>query len=106
MFEKKGVILTSLKTGTSLDDAETDGIEVGAKEEESNQLLEFTTDPGELAIVQQGMTGLGYKIEEAKVVYIPQTTAQLSPLESGALTKLVNSLQEMSIVMGVHHNAE
>ena len=28
MFEKKGVILTSLKAGTSLDDAETDGIEV------------------------------------------------------------------------------
>ena len=28
MFEKKGVILTSLKTGASLDDAETDGIEV------------------------------------------------------------------------------
>ena len=94
-----------------------------ANEEESDQLLEFTTDPGELAIVQQGMTGLGYKIEEvnfvhllltdyklsafqAKVVYIPQTSAQLSPLESGALTKLVNSLQEMSIVMGVHHNAE
>ena len=28
MFEKKGVILTSLKTGASLDDAESDGIEV------------------------------------------------------------------------------
>jgi len=112
MFEKKGVILTSLKAGASLDDAETDGIEVGAEEvvlaneEESDQLLEFTTDPGEMAIVQQGMTGLGYKIEEAKVVYIPQTTAQLSPLESGALTRLVNSLEELSIVMGVHHNAE
>ena len=70
MFEKKGVILTSLKTGASLDDAETDGIEVGAEEvvlaneEESDQLLQFTTDPGELAIVQQGMADLGYKIEE------------------------------------------
>ena len=28
MFDKKGVILTTLKTGSSLDDAETDGIEV------------------------------------------------------------------------------
>ena len=70
MFEKKGVILTSLKTGASLDDAETDGIEVGAEEvvlaneEESDQLLQFTTDPGELVIVQQGMADLGYKIEE------------------------------------------
>jgi len=112
MFEKKGVILTSLKTGASLDDAETDGIEVGAEEvvfaneEESDQLLQFTTDPGELAMVQQGMTGLGYKIEEARVVYVPQTTVQLAPLEAGVLTKLVSSLEEMSIVMGVHHNAE
>jgi len=112
IFEKKGVILTSLKTGASLDDAETDGIEVGAEEvvfaneEESDQLLQFTTDPGELAIVQQGMTGLGYKIEEARVVYVPHTTAQLSPLESGVLTKLVKDLEELSIVMGVHHNAE
>ena len=38
-----------------------------ANEEESDQLLEFTTDPGQLAIVQQGMTGLGYKIEEVKI---------------------------------------
>ena len=28
IFEKKGVILTSLKPGASLDDAESDGIEV------------------------------------------------------------------------------
>ena len=28
MFDKKGVILTTLKIGSSLDDAETDGIEV------------------------------------------------------------------------------
>ena len=77
-------------------------------------MLQFTTDPGELAMVQQGMTGLGYKIEEvnfiygfqARVVYVPHTTAQLTPLESGVLTKLVNSLEEISIVMGVHHNAE
>lgn len=41
-----------------------------ANEEESDQLLEFTTDPGELAIVQQGMTGLGYKIEEVNFVHL------------------------------------
>lgn len=28
MFERKGIIITELKTGSSLDDAETDGIEV------------------------------------------------------------------------------
>ena len=94
MFEKKGVILTSLKAGASLDDAETDGIEVPinitlnseyhlftphqvgaeevvlANEEESDQLLEFTTDPGQLAIVQQGMTSLGYKIEEVNFIHL------------------------------------
>ena len=43
---------------------------------------------------------------QARVVYVPHTTAQLSPLETGVLTKLVNSLEELSIVMGVHHNAE
>ena len=37
---------------------------VFANEEESDQLLQFTTDPGELSVVQRGMTGLGYKIEE------------------------------------------
>ena len=43
---------------------------------------------------------------QARVVYVPQTTVQLAPLEAGVLTKLVSSLEEMSIVMGVHHNAE
>ena len=40
-----------------------------ASEEESDQLLQFTTDPGDLAMVQQGMTGLGYKIEEVTFKY-------------------------------------
>jgi len=112
MFDKKGVILTTLKTGSSLDDAETDGIELGAEEvvlvdeEESGKLLQFTTDPGDLAVVQQGMVGIGYKIEEAKVVYIPTTTTQLSPIEANVLNKLVNQLEELNIVMGVHHNVE
>jgi len=112
MFDKKGLILTTLKTGSSLDDAETDGIELGAEEvvlvdeEESGKLLQFTTDPGDLAVVQQGMFGIGYKIEEAKVVYIPTTTTQLSPIEANVLNKLVNQLEELNIVMGVHHNVE
>ena len=100
MFDKKGLILTTLKTGSSLDDAETDGIEVlqahnykcslihplvldqlGAEEvvlvdeEESGKLLQFTTDPGDLAVVQQGMVGIGYKIEE---VYMLQLTWNVS----------------------------
>ena len=33
-------------------------------EEESGKLLQFTTDPGDLAVVQQGMVGIGYRIEE------------------------------------------
>ena len=33
-------------------------------EEESGKLLQFTTDPGDLAVVQQGMVGIGYNIEE------------------------------------------
>ena len=41
---------------------------VFANEEESDQLLQFTTDPGELAMVQQGMTSLGYKIEEVNLI--------------------------------------
>ena len=100
-------------------------------EEESGKLLQFTTDPGDLAVVQQGMVGIGYKIEEvymgrdlfrrtvpiettsfklyflqAKVVYIPTTTTQLSPIEANVLNKLVNQLEELNIVMGVHHNVE
>ena len=38
-------------------------------EEESGKLLQFTTDPGDLAVVQQGMVGIGYNIEQ---VYIGQ----------------------------------
>ena len=38
-------------------------------EEESGKLLQFTTDPGDLAVVQQGMVSIGYKIEE---VYMRQ----------------------------------
>ena len=48
---------------------------VFANEEESDQLLQFTTDPGELAVVQQGMTGLGYKIEEVVINNHPTSDA-------------------------------
>ena len=40
------------------------------------------------------------------MVYIPTTTTQLSPIEANVLNKLVNQLEELNIVMGVHHNVE
>ena len=49
-------------------------------EEESGKLLQFTTDPGDLAVVQQGMVGIGYKIEE---VYMRQNLFRRSvPIET------------------------
>ena len=110
MFEKKGIILAAQKQGSSFDDAETDGIEVGAEEvawagEEEEGLLEFTTGPSDLAKVQAEMEKLGYSVQEASITYIPTTTMEVAGVEAGALQKLFTLLEGVDMVTGVHHNA-
>ena len=46
-------------------------------EEESGKLLQFTTDPGDLAVVQQGMVGIGYKIEEVYIYMLKISSERL-----------------------------
>jgi len=110
MFEKKGIIVANLKENTTLDDAESDGIEVGAEEvewagEESDGLLQFQTDPMHLSSVETNLVQFGYVVEEAAVYYIPRAMVELSGIESSVFQKLLNGLHDLDIVTAVHHNA-
>ena len=46
-------------------------------EEEGGKLLQFTADPGDLAVVQQGMVGIGYKIEEVYIYMLKISSERL-----------------------------
>jgi len=111
IFEKKGFIVAKLRNGSSLDDAETDGIEAGAEEvewaaEEQEGLVLYQTDSSHLARVQEALVNLGYTIVEANIHYLPQTTVSLSPIELGVFRNLLEKLSEVDIVTRVHHNAQ
>ena len=85
---------------------------------EEEELLQFTTSPLDLALVREALAGLSYTIHQvlhlhlhlhlhlqASVVYLPLTTVALAPLEQAALDRLVAGLEELDIVIAVHHNA-
>jgi len=110
MFEKKGFIVAKLRNGTSLDDAETDGIEAGAEEvdwagEEQEGLVLYQTDASHLARVQDALVKLGYTIIEANINYLPHTTVELTPIELGVFRNLLEKLSDVDLVTRVHHNA-
>lgn len=112
MFERKGVIIADMKAGTTFDDAESDGIEVGAEEvnlledeETDEKNLEFIVDPFDLAVVQGELIKAGYTCQDASISYIPTVTADLNPIERGMLDKMIVKLNEEEIVTAVHTNA-
>jgi transcriptional/translational regulatory protein YebC/TACO1 len=43
---------------------------------------------------------------QASLVYIPSFYAELGPIERPVLERMVTKLEELDMVMAVHHNAE
>eukprot|EP00092_Neocalanus_flemingeri_P052332 GFUD01061166.1.p1 GENE.GFUD01061166.1~~GFUD01061166.1.p1 ORF type:complete len:198 (-),score=62.24 GFUD01061166.1:175-723(-) len=109
MFEKKGVIVTDMKKSSTIDDAETDAIEVGAEEvnliDEETNTLEFITGQNDLVIVCSELGKSGYNCKDASISYIPTTETSLNILEAKALEKLVDMLMQEDCVTAVHTNA-
>jgi len=109
MFDKKGVIVTDMKEGATLDDVETDAIEVEAEEvtllEETNE-LQFTTGPTDLVMVSSKLVKAGYKCKDASISYVPNVEVSLSAIEAKALEKMIDMLMQEDIVTAVHCNAE
>jgi len=112
MFQRKGVIISDIKSGTTFDDAESDGIEVGAEEvnlleddETNHKNLEFIVDPYDLAVVKGELVKAGYTCQDANISYIPTVIADLNPIERNMLEKMLVKLNEEDIVTAVHTNA-
>jgi len=112
MFERKGVIIADMKKGTTFDDAESDGIEVGAEEvnlleddEADEKNLEFIVNPFDLAVVQGELVKAGYTCQDVSISYIPSVLAEPNPIERGMLEKMIIKLNEEDIVTAVHTNA-
>jgi len=109
MFEKKGIIITDMKKGQTIDDAESDAIEVGAEEvtlvDEETGMLEFITGEYDLFAVSGELTKAGYNCKEASISYIPNTEGAMNAMEAKTYEKLVNMLMEEEVVTAVHSNA-
>ena len=110
MFDKKGVIIAPMKTGSSMDDAESDAIEAGAEEvtliDEDEQILEFITLDTDFVQVKGSLVKAGYQCSQASISYIPNIEVSPSGLERKALEKLLEALMSEEIVTNVHSNAD
>ena len=110
MFDKKGVIIAPMKTGSCMDDAESDAIEAGAEEvtliDEDEQILEFITLDTDFVQVKGSLVKAGYQCSQASISYIPNIEVSPSGLERKALEKLLEALMSEEIVTNVHSNAD
>jgi len=108
MFDKKGILIAHAKEGCTLDDAEEDAIEAGAEEvneiEGDEKMLEFVTGSNDFSSVKMELEKKKYIFEDSSIQYVPRVYLELSPLDSHRANLLIQSLEELDKVVGVHSN--
>jgi len=107
-FERKGVILCEVSKDVNLEDIEDVAIEAGAEEvniiSEDERMVEFVTGDHDLNSVLNQLKEYGYKNLEGNIIYIAVHPATPSPVQIKIAERVIESLEELDIVMAVHRN--
>jgi YebC/PmpR family DNA-binding regulatory protein len=102
-FEKKGEIVVD-GTRYSEDDLLA-AIDAGAEDlVQAGHLWEIVTAPGGVDAVREALAVEGVEIESAGLVQRPTTRTPIDEEQAGALTRLVDALEDHDDVQGVHAN--
>jgi len=118
-FERRGVIIAKASGDITLDTAEEDAIEFGAEEvmeldstDDGSKIFQFLSSPMDFSAVKETMSGKElkgsstYEIISANVDYISigNTVDLDSQKEEDAFKKLIDHLNDCTVVSGVYHN--
>jgi YebC/PmpR family DNA-binding regulatory protein len=107
LFHRKGQLVVS-REGASEDQVMEVALEAGAEDFKADEHgFEVLTEPGRFESVHKALEGKGFKCEVAEVTSLPTLTVPLNdPASTGAVTKLIEALEDHDDVKEVYSNAE
>jgi len=106
LFQRKGQIIVSRETANE-DQLMELALEAGAEDFKAEvEGFEILTDPGSFEAVHKKIEAAGIKPEVAAVTHLPLTIAPVASPDTGAVNKLIETLEEHDDVKEVYSNAE
>lgn len=106
MFDKKGVLTIESAPGFSEDQLMENVLEAGADDVEIDEdIFIIYTDPANFSAVKAEL-GKKYKIAEAEIDYIPQTTVKLEGENLEKFLRMIECFEDLDDVQNVYHNVE
>lgn len=106
MFEKKGVLAIEKTSDVDEDEVMMTALEAGALDiEESEGVLEITTDAASFSAVHEGLENKGYKFLFAEIQMIPENTVNLHEEKQDSVNKMLDMLEDNDDIQNVYHNA-
>jgi YebC/PmpR family DNA-binding regulatory protein len=107
-FSRKGVIRVAAPDVDNSEDALLAVLDAGAEDaaEEDGEILVYTAQK-ELAKVRQAIMDAGLEVVEAELQYVPNSSVVIDdPEVAHRILKLLDSLDDLDDVVGVHTNAD
>ncbi|MFA4891527.1 MAG: YebC/PmpR family DNA-binding transcriptional regulator [Candidatus Gracilibacteria bacterium] len=106
IFERKGLIMVPLESGSDADNVELAAIDAGASNIiREGSHLEVHTHASELAKVGDALKGTGIAIESAAITYIPKQTVKITNEEAARkVLGAIEALEENDDIAEVYCN--
>ncbi len=106
MFEKKGVLAIEKTDGIDEDEVMMAALDEGALDvQESDGVLEITTDTANFSCVHEGLEKKGYEFLFAEIQMVPENTVELPEDKQENVNKMLDMLEDNDDVQNVYHNA-
>ena len=106
IFDSKGYIAVDM-AGRNPDTVFEQALEAGADDVQfSDEIADIYTAPADLQAVRQAFVDAKYKLENAELTMIPQTSIALSPADTLQVMNLVETLEDLDDVAKVYSNLE
>jgi YebC/PmpR family DNA-binding regulatory protein len=106
MFSRKGTI--AIEPGDEdPDEVALMAIDAGAEDVEIEEdLVQVYTEPSDLKTVQEALQDASFKVAEANLAWIPQSTVSLDEKATVQSLKLIEALEELNDVQEVYTNLD
>ncbi|MDP9353198.1 MAG: YebC/PmpR family DNA-binding transcriptional regulator [Chloroflexota bacterium] len=106
LFDEQGVLAVEPIPGQASDDIALAAIEAGATDVNDTEdgVVEVFTDLHDLKVVEEALSQQGFTVTSAEKTYSPKTIVEPSPEEASTLARLLEKLEDLDDVQGVHTN--
>lgn len=108
MFDRKGYLAIERRDlAVDEDTMLMSVLEAGGEDmETSDEVFEIYTEPSDFISVRDDLEASGYKLAQAEITMVPQTTSELPADKKALFQTMLDKLEEDDDVSEVFHNAE